>query len=151
MTFYTQLCILTHVFRLLGRFWTHKPLKSTPQDTQIKIFLKMSISSWCLDQHTFEFVDLHIIPMTLYKEGYYALWWINSKMFMAEIWVYYGPPSKIRMPQSLTIANFGHPVSKSWLRPAWPGFGTFPFTLQKVDFLAKSCHFFQLLKSNAQG
>ena len=27
------------------------------------------------------------------------------------------PPLKIWMPKNLTIANFRHPVSKSWLRP----------------------------------
>ena len=29
-------------------------------------------------------------------------------------------PSKDRTPQNLTINNFGHPVSKAWLRP-WLG------------------------------
>ena len=27
------------------------------------------------------------------------------------------PPSKNRMPQNLTIAHFGQPVSKCWFRP----------------------------------
>ena len=45
-------------------FWTPKPFKSTPPDTQFlcEEFLKMSISSILLD-----FFHLHVIPMTLYK------------------------------------------------------------------------------------
>ena len=38
-------------------------------------------------------------------------------MLMVEIWVNSGPPKNIWTPQNFTIANFGHPVSKTWLRP----------------------------------
>ena len=45
-------------------FWTPKPLKSLPQDTQFlcEKFLKMSISS------IMDFCHLHVIPMRLYKD-----------------------------------------------------------------------------------
>ena len=46
-------------------------------------------------------------------------------MFMVEIWVRYIMVSlkKVDAP-FLTIANFGHPVSKSWLRPCMMDCGT---------------------------
>ena len=43
-------------------FWTPKPFKSTPQDTQT---LLRGISYNVIFKHIIEFFHLHIIPMTL--------------------------------------------------------------------------------------
>ena len=66
-------------------------------------------------KHIFELFHLHIIPMTLYKN--------IMPYFDKFVHVLYGwnlsilwSPLKIWTPKNLTIANFGHPISKSWLR-----------------------------------
>ena len=62
------------------------------------------------------FFHLNIIPITLYKD--------SMHYFKNEIHVYdcnqsiVQSPLKTRTPQNFTIANFGQPVSKSWLRPS---------------------------------
>ena len=38
---------------------------------------------------------------------------VISLINLSILWV----PLKIRMPKKFTSGNFGHPVSKSWLRP----------------------------------
>ena len=63
-------------------FWTPKPLKSTPQDTQffVRNFLK------CLSQaYDLTFFYLHVIPMTFYKDimPYFGKFIVY--MFMVEI------------------------------------------------------------------
>ena len=93
-------------------FWTPKPLKRTPQDTQI--FL-CGISNNLNLKLIIEFFHLLIISMTLindimpYIDEFIHVYGWN----MSILW----SPLKIWMPKNLTIANFRHPVSKSWL---WP-------------------------------
>ena len=87
-------------------FWTPKPLKSTPQDTQIfcEEYLK----------HRIEFFHYHIIPMTLYKDikPYFDKYTHVYGWNLSILW----SPLKIWTPQKFSIANFRHPVSNSWLR-----------------------------------
>ena len=93
-------------------FWTPKPLKSTPQDTPQKLWR----ISWNFNlKHIIEFFHLHIIPMTLYKGVmlYFDKFIHVNGWNLSILWC----PLKIWIRQNLTIANFGHPVSKSWLGP----------------------------------
>ena len=95
-------------------FWTPKPLKSTPQDTQrflCGIFKNVNL------KHIIEFFHLHIIPMTLYKDimPYFDKFIHVYGWNMSILW----SPSKFWTPQNFAIANFRHPVSKSWLRPCF--------------------------------
>ena len=90
-------------------FWTPKPLKRSPQDTQILLCgisknLKLII----------EFVPLLIIPMTLLNDimSYFDEFINVYGWNMSILW----SPLKIWTPQNFTTANFRHPVSKSWLR-----------------------------------
>ena len=60
-----------------------------------------------------EFLHLHIIPMNkdimpYFDQSTHVYGWNLSILWS---------PLKFWMPQNFTIANFGHPVSKSWLRP----------------------------------
>ena len=95
-------------------FWTPKPLKNTPQDTQI--FLRGIFKNVSL-KHIIEFFHLYIIPMTLYKDKMTYLYeFIHVYGWNLNIlWC----PFKFWTPNNFTKANFGHPVSKSWLRPWW--------------------------------
>ena len=92
-------------------FWTPKPLKITPQDTQI--FL-----CWLSKNPNFkliiEFFHLLIIPMTLFNDimPYFDEFIHVYGWNMSILW----SPFKIWTPKNFTIANFRHPVSKSWLR-----------------------------------
>ena len=62
-----------------------------------------------------EFFHLHIIPILW---GYHALFRYNPLTCLwYKIWVYGGPPWKFGRNFFFTMANFWHPVSKSWLRP----------------------------------
>ena len=92
-------------------FWTHKPIKITPQDTHI--FL-CGISKNPNLKLIIEFVHLLIIPMTLFNdimpcfdEFIHVYGWNMSILWF---------PLKIWTPKNFTTANFRHPVSKSWLR-----------------------------------
>ena len=92
-------------------FWTPKPLKRTPQDTQI--FL-CGISKNLNPKLIIEFFHLLIIPMTLindiipYFDEFIHVYGWN----MSILW----SPLKIWTPKKFTTANFRHPVAKSWLR-----------------------------------
>ena len=92
-------------------FWTPKPLKRTPQDTQI--FL-CGISKNLNIKFIIEFFHFLIIPMTLnndimpYFDEFIHVYGWKMKI----LW----PPLKFWIPQNFTTANFRHPVSKSWLR-----------------------------------
>ena len=57
--------------------------------------------------------DLNTIPMTLHEEPYFIFLVLTFNLSI--LW----PPLKVRTPQNYTIVNFGHPVSKSWLRPCY--------------------------------
>ena len=66
-------------------------------------------------RHIIEFFQLHIIPMILYKDimpyfdkciHFYG-WNLSILWSTLKIWT----------AKKFTIASFGHPVSKSWLRP----------------------------------
>ena len=92
-------------------FWTPKPLKRTPQDTQIVL---CGISKYPNLKLIIEFFHLLIIPMTLFNhimpnfdELIHVYGWNMSIL---------SSPLKIWTPQNFTTANFRHPVSKSWLR-----------------------------------
>ena len=67
-------------------FWTSKPLKRTPQDTQN---YKCGISKNLHLKLIIEFFHLLIIPMTLFNDTMPFL--MNLYMFMVEIWVYCDP------------------------------------------------------------
>ena len=92
-------------------FWTPKPLKITPQDTQIFLcgFSKNLNLKLVID-----FFFLLIIPMTLfndikpYFDEFIHVYGWNMSIFWS--------PLKIWTPQNFATANFRHPVSKSWLR-----------------------------------
>ena len=57
------------------------------------------------------FFRLHIIPMTLYKDIDIIMPYFNKSMHV------YGQNLSISgSPPNFTIANFGHTVSRSWLR-----------------------------------
>ena len=92
-------------------FWTPKPLKRNPQDTQI--FL-CGISKNLNLKLIIEFFHLCIIPMTLindimpYFDEFIHVYGWN----MSILW----SPLQIWTPKNFTTANFRHPVSKSWLR-----------------------------------
>ena len=93
-------------------FWTPKPLKSTSQDTQIflwGIFLNLNL------KHIIDFFHLHVIPMTLYMDimPYFDKFIHVYVWNLSILW----SPLKIWTPKNVTIANFRHPVSKSWLSP----------------------------------
>ena len=92
-------------------FWTPKPLKRIPQDTQ---FFLCAISKNLNLKLIVEFFHLHIIHITSYKdimpcsdEFVHVYGWNLSILWS---------PLKIRMPKIFTSANFRHPVSKSWLK-----------------------------------
>ena len=92
-------------------FWTPKPLKRTPQDTQI--FL-CGISKNLNLKLIIDFSPLLIIPMTLFNE---IMPYVDELIHvygwnMGILWY----PLKIWTPKNFTTANFRHPVSKSWLR-----------------------------------
>ena len=93
-------------------FWTPKPLKRTPQDTQI--FL-CGISKNPNLKLIIEFFHLLIIPMTLFNNimPYFNEFIHVYGWNMSILWSHL----KIWMPKNFTTANFRHPVSKSWLRP----------------------------------
>ena len=101
-------------------FLSPKPLKSTPQDTQNILW---RISSNVNIKHIIEFCHLHIIPMTLYKDimPYFDKFNHVYGWNMSIVW----SPLNFWTPQNFTIANFRHPVSKSWLRPCWKYFFNF--------------------------
>ena len=93
-------------------FWTPKPLKRTPVDTH---FFCVEISKNLNLKLIIEFIHLLIVPLTLFNdimtyfdEFIYVYGWNMSIMWS---------PLKIWTPKIFTIANFRHPVSKSWLRP----------------------------------
>ena len=69
----------------------------------------------CQSQAYNQFFHLHIIPMTLYKDimPYFEKFMHVYGWNLSVLW----SPSKIWTPKSFSIANFRHPVSKSWLRP----------------------------------
>ena len=105
-------------------FWTPKPLKRTPQDTQRilcgfskNLNLKLII----------EFYHLLLIPMTFfndimpYSDEFIHVYGWN----MSILW----SPLKIWTPKNFTTANFRHPVSKSWLRH-WPWLEIFSYLHQ---------------------
>ena len=90
-------------------FWTPKPLKRTPQDTQI---FSCGISKNCNLKLIIEF--FHLL-MTLLNDIMPYFWWIYTHVYgwnMSILW----SPLKIWTPKNSTTANFRHPVSKSWLR-----------------------------------
>ena len=97
-------------------FWTPKPLKRTPQDTQI--FL-CGISKYPNPKLIIEFFHLLIIPMTLFNDimPYFDEFIHVYGWNMSILW----SPLKIWTPKNFTTANFKHPVSESWLRH-WLGF-----------------------------
>ena len=107
-------------------FWTPKPLKRTPQDTQIflceiskNLYLKLII----------EFFHLFTIPMTLFNDIMHHFDELIHAYGrnMSILW----SPLKIWTPKNFTTANFRHPVSKSWLRhcihlwPVWDSVGLY--------------------------
>ena len=129
-------------------FWTPKPLKTTPQDTQkslcgisknLKLKLKLII----------EFFHLLTIPMTFLNDikPYFDEFTHVYSLNMSILW----SPLKIWTPQNFTSANFRHPVSKSWLRhcvwlqwklpESWITF-LVPEICQKLVIY---CHFFRPL------
>ena len=91
--------------------WTPKPLKRTPQDTQIflcgfskNLNLKLII----------ECFHLLIIGMTLYNDIMpYFDEFIHVYGWNMSIW---WSPLKIWTPKNFTTPNFRHSVSQSWLR-----------------------------------
>ena len=96
-------------------FWTPKPLQRTPQDTQIfvcgiskNLNLKLIIESF----------HLLIIPMTLFNDvmPYFDEFVHVYGWNISILW----SPLKIWTPKNFTIANFRHPISKSWLRHCPP-------------------------------
>ena len=91
-------------------FWTPKPLKRTPQHTQI--FL-CGISKNPNLKLIIEFFHLLIIPMTLFNDivPYFDEFIHVYGWNMSILWSHL----KIWMPKIFTTANFRHPVSKSWL------------------------------------
>ena len=58
---------------------------------------------------------LNVIPMTFYKD--IVPYFNNEIQVFVSIQSILWSPLKNRIPQNFTIANFGNPVSKSWLRP----------------------------------
>ena len=92
-------------------FWTPKPLKRTPQDTQKNL---CGISKNFNLKLIIEFFHLLIIPMTLfnYVRPYFDEFIHVYGWNMSILW----SPLKIWTPKNFTSANFRHPVSKSWLR-----------------------------------
>ena len=99
-------------------FWTPKPLKRAPQDTQI--FL-CGISKNPNLKLIIDFFHLHLIPMILFNVimPYFDEFKHVYGWNMSILW----SPLKIWTPKNFTTANFRHPVSKSWLRhclgPLW--------------------------------
>ena len=91
-------------------FWTPKPLKRTPQDTQI--FL-CGISRNLNLKLIIEFFHLLTIPMTFFNDimPYFDEFTHVYGWNMSILW----SPLKIWTPKNFTTANFRHPVSKSWL------------------------------------
>ena len=93
-------------------FWTPKPLKSTPQDTQKNLWgISLNVNL----KHIFKLFHCHIIPMILYKDimPYFDKYKHVHGWNLSILW----SPLKIWTPKNFTLANFRHPVSKSWLRP----------------------------------
>ena len=109
-------------------FWTLKPLKNTPQDTRISLWG----NSWNVNfKHMIKCVQLHINPMTLYKDTmpyfdnfiHVYNWNLNilwspfkiwtpqnftiANLFIIEIWIYCGPLSKFGRPQILQLPILG--------------------------------------------
>ena len=92
-------------------FWTPKPLKRTPQDTQIclcGIYKNPNLNL------IIEFFHLLIIPMMLFNDimPYFDEFIHVYGWNMSILW----SPLKIWTPKNFTTSNFRHPVSKSWLR-----------------------------------
>ena len=92
-------------------FWTPKPLKRTPQDTQIclcGIYKNPNLNL------IIEFFHLLIIPMTFFNDimPYFDEFIHVYGWNMSILW----SPLKIWTPKNFTTSNFRHPVSKSWLR-----------------------------------
>ena len=92
-------------------FWTPKPLKRTPQDTQ---FFLCGISRNLNLKLIIDFFHLLIIPMTLFNGSmpYFDEFIHVYGWNMSILW----SPLKIWTPKNFTTAKFRHPVSKSWLR-----------------------------------
>ena len=92
-------------------FWTPKPLKRTPQDTQLFF---CGISKNLNLKLLIEFFHLLIIPKTLSNDimSYFDEFIHVHGWTMSILW----SPLKIWTPKNFTTANFRHPVSKSWLR-----------------------------------
>ena len=93
-------------------FWTPKNLKKHPSGHP-KHFMKNFLK--CQSQAYNWIFYLHIIPMTMYKDivpyfdKFIHVYGWNMSILLS--------PLKFWTPQNFTIANFRHPVSKSWLRP----------------------------------
>ena len=104
----------------LSPFWTPKPLKSTPQDTQN---LLCGITKNLNLKLIIEFFHLLKISMTLFNSimPYFGEFIHVYGWNMSILW----SPLKIWTPKNSTTANFRHPVSKSWLRhwsQPWPSY-----------------------------
>ena len=92
-------------------FWTPKPLKRTPQDTQN---ILCGISKNLNLKLIIEYFHLLIIPMTFFNDimPYFDEFIHVYGWNMSILW----SPLKSWTPKKFTTANFRHPVSKSWLR-----------------------------------
>ena len=93
-------------------FWTPKPLKSTPQDTQI---LWRGISKNVNLKHIIEFLS---IPYDSHDivQGYHALFDKFTHVYGWNLSILWSP-LKFWTAKTFTIGIYGHPVFKSWLRP----------------------------------
>ena len=66
-------------------------------------------------KHIIEFFHLHIFPMPSYKDTmpyfdkFIHVYGLNMNVLWSSL--------KIWTPKNFTLANFSHPISKSWLRP----------------------------------
>ena len=115
---YTCICACIYVCHSLSQqgvwvsFWTPKHLKITLRTPKpfCEEFFTISFSSISLC-----FFHIHIIPLTLYKDIMtYRDEFIHVHGWnLSILW----SPLNIWTLQNFTTANFGHPVSKSWLRP----------------------------------
>ena len=111
-------------------FWTPKPLKRTPKDTQLSL---CGISKNLNLKLIIEFFHLLIIPMTLFNDimPYFDKFIHVYGWNMSILW----SPLKIWTNKNFTTANFRHPVSKSWLRHCPTVIDRFeipPGTIEKV-------------------
>ena len=89
------------------------PPKILPHDTQI--FLGCNILKKSISRMELKFFPLYLIPMRLYNDSMLDF---NEKIHVYDCYLSITVSSlKSRTPKNFTIVNFGHPVSKSWLRP----------------------------------